>query len=257
MAPDDPDSDSDSPSRSSPAIFDVADVTHAGGMRANRAFPTRTHSHLDPFVLFERFHIAADQGFPAHAHSGFEILTYMLEGGMAHEDSLGHATATRAGEAMRITAGEEIRHSEFPADGPCSGLQLWVNLPRERKEIEPSYADASSAELPIDERDGATVTTVVGEGSPLGLETAMTYRDVRVSAAASWAWDRPADWVGFCYVLSGSGTVDGTPLEAGQFCTVDASAGTVTLSTDTGCRVVAVDGAPHDEDIYQRGPIVA
>ncbi|WP_238717342.1 pirin family protein [Natronorubrum halophilum] len=225
-------------------------------MRANRAFPTRAHSHQDPFVLFERFHIDAGQGFPAHAHAGFEICTYMLEGGMAHGDSLGDDTTTRAGEAMGITAGEEIRHSEFPADGPCSGLQLWINLPRNRKDIEPSYADASSDQLPTEAVDGASVTTVVGEGSPLEFETPMTYLDVVLSEGTAWAWDRPDEWVGFCYVVSGSGTVDGTPLERGQFYSVGTDGGAVTLSTDETCRVV-VDGAPHEEEIHQRGPIVA
>ncbi|MXV64497.1 pirin family protein [Natronorubrum sp. JWXQ-INN-674] len=248
---------SDSRPHSSLDIHDVADVTHAGGMRATRAFPTGTHAHFDPFVLFERFHVAADQGFPSHAHAGFEILTYMLEGGMAHDDSLGHDVTTRAGEAMRITAGDGIRHSEFPADGPCSGLQLWVNLPRDRKGIEPSYADASSDELPTETGDGVSITTVVGEGAPLDLETPMQYRDVTLSAGASWTWNRPEDWVGFCYVVSGSGTVDGTALEVGQFCTVDADGASVTLSTEDRCRVVVVDGVPHDEAIHQRGPIVA
>ena len=239
------------------SVSDVADVTHAGGMRATRAFPSQTHSHLDPFVLFERFHIAPDQGFPAHTHSGFEILTYMLEGGMAHDDSLDNTKTARAGEAMRISAGKGIQHSELPADGPCSGLQLWVNLPRDRKEMEPSYADATAEQLPTEEVDGATVTTVVGEGSPLELETSMTYRDVRLAANASWTRDRPADWAGFCFVISGSCAVDGGPLETGQFASVAPGDDAVTLSSDGGCRVVAVAGAPHDEPIHQRGPIVA
>jgi redox-sensitive bicupin YhaK (pirin superfamily) len=239
------------------SLHDAADVTHAGGMRATRAFPTRMHSHLDPFVLFERFHIGADQGFPSHRHAGFEICTYMLEGGMAHDDSLDNAGTARAGEAMRISAGRGIEHSEFPADGPCTGLQLWLNLSRERKEIEPSYADATAEQLPTAESDGATVTTVVGEGSPLAFETPMTYRDVALAENASWSWDRPSDWAGFCFVLSRSGTVDDASLEPGQFCTVAGGDDTVTLSSDDGCRVIAVAGRPHDEPIHQRGPIVA
>ncbi|MCU4974365.1 pirin family protein [Halobacteria archaeon AArc-m2/3/4] len=254
------------------SIRDAAAVTHAGGMQASRAFPTNTHAHLDPFVLFERFHIAPDQGFDTHPHSGFEILTYMLEGGMAHGDSLGHESTPRAGDAMRITTGSGIRHSEFPADGACSGLQLWVNLPADRKEIEPAYAEASSDQLPTEQRADATVTTVVGEGSPLGLETAMEYLDVTVTGSGSgsdegsWTWDPPAEWVGFCFVVSGSGRVGGDgngngdedreTLEAGQFVTLEGG-DSLTLSTDTECRVVAVAGEPHGQEIHQRGPFVA
>lgn len=247
------------------SIREAEAVTHAGGMRATRAFPTHTHSHLDPFVLFERFHIDPDQGFDTHPHAGFEIVTYMLEGGMAHDDSLGHDTTPRAGDAMRITAGGGIRHSEFPADSSaCSGLQLWVNLPSDRKEIDPSYADATSDQLPTEERADATVTTVVGEGSPLDLETSMEYLDVTItgsdSGSGSWTWEPPAAWVGFCFVVSGAGSVgrggEEEVLEAGRFVTLEGG-DSLTLSTDTECRVVAVAGEPHGDEIHQRGPFVA
>ena len=169
-------------------------VQHGTGVHSNRAFPTNAYpSNLDPFVLFERFYIDPDQGFPMHPHRGFEIVSYMLDGGMEHEDSLGVTNTAEAGEAMRITAGEGIRHSEFPAGGAaCTGLQLWVNLPREAKGVDPDYEDASAAELPTERLDGATVTTVVGDGSPISLRTPMEYLDVAVAGADAdpWTWNR-------------------------------------------------------------------
>jgi len=61
----------------------------------------------------------------------------MLDGGMDQEDSLSVANIAREGEAMRITTGAGTRHSEFPAGGrACNGLQLWVNLPGDRKDTE-------------------------------------------------------------------------------------------------------------------------
>jgi len=238
------------------SLHDAADVTHAGGMRATRAFPTRMHSHLDPFVLFERFHIGADQGSPATATPGSRFApTCSRAGWLTTTRSTTRGRLERAKPCGSPQGGD--RALRFPADGPCTGLQLWLNLSRERKEIEPSYADATAEQLPTAESDGATVTTVVGEGSPLAFETPMTYRDVALAENASWSWDRPSDWAGFCFVLSRSGTVDDASLEPGQFCTVAAGDDTVTLSSDDGCRVIAVAGRPHDEPIHQRGPIVA
>jgi len=246
-------------------------VRHGTGVHSNRAFPTNAYpSNLDPFVLFERFYIDPDQGFPMHPHRGFEIVSYMLDGGMEHEDSLGVTNTAEAGEAMRITAGNGIRHSEFPADGRgCTGLQLWVNLPRESKGIEPDYEDARAAELPTENVDGATVTTVVGEGSPITLRTSMAYLDVEVAGADRWTWNRPDGWAGFLYGVSGSGTVAvGHERDAA---TIDAAEpfgeGDVLPVTDDGpvelrgdgdgdCRVVAVAGEPHGEPIRQRGPFV-
>ena len=148
-------------------------VRHGTGVNSNRAFPAEEFpQQLDPFVLFERFYIEPNEGFPMHPHRGFEIVPYMIEGGMDQEDSLGVTDTARENEAIHITTGGGIGHSEFPADGAgCNGLQLWVNLPREDKEMDPDYTDAGTDELPTEGVDGATVTTVVGQGSPLSTYT--------------------------------------------------------------------------------------
>jgi len=240
-------------------------VRHGTGVNSDRAFPTNGHpDNLDPFVLFERFSIDPDEGFPMHPHKGFEIVSYMIEGGMDHADSLGVEHTARENEAMRITTGSGIRHSEFPADGKgCNGLQLWVNLPREEKEADPDYVDASAGELPTADLDGATVTTVVGEGSPIELYTPTEYLDVRVADA--WTWEVPEEWAGFLYGVEGSGTVreSGAGADAArEFGAGDvlpnADARDVTVESDGGGRLrfVAVSGRPHGEPIRQQGPFV-
>lgn len=236
-------------------------VRHGTGVHSNRAFPTNAYPHhLDPFVLFEQFYIDPDQGFPMHPHRGFEIVSYMLDGGMAHEDSLGVTNTATENDAMRITAGEGIRHSEFPAGGSgCTGLQLWVNLPRDQKDTTPDYADVTAAELPTEHRDGATVTTVIGDGSPLDLITPMTYLDVTVSE--TWTWSLPEGWSGFLYGVAGDGTVDGEAFAAGDVLPVVDDGTTdepraVALENAEQFRVVAISGRPHGEPIRQRGPFV-
>ncbi|GAA0219650.1 pirin family protein [Halobaculum roseum] len=240
-------------------------VRHGTGVNATRAFPTDAHpTHRDPFVLFERFSIDPDAGFPMHPHRGFEIVSYMLEGGMEHEDSLGVSHTAREGDAMRITAGGGIRHSEFPADGSaCTGLQLWVNLPSDRKEIDADYVDADAADLPTAEADGATVTTVVGEGSPIELHTPMEYLDARVDDA--WTWTVPDGWTGFAFGVAGDGTADGDPFGVGDVLPVEGGRAVEFLpddpdsspaGDDAAFRVVCVAGEPHGESIRQRGPYV-
>ncbi|WP_435183557.1 pirin family protein [Halobellus sp. EA9] len=230
-------------------------VQHGTGVTSTRAFQTSHYAaHLDPFVLFERFYIDPDEGFPMHPHKGFEIVSYLLDGGMAHEDSLGVSHTAYEGDAMRITTGGGIRHSEFPADGAaCNGLQLWVNLPREDKEIDADYAEASADELPTREAEGATVTTVVGDGSPIDLRTEMEYLDAVVDDA--WTWSVPDGWSGFLYGVEGDGTVAGEPFGEGDVLPVT-EARDVAVATDSGLRVVAVAGRPHGEPIQQRGPFV-
>lgn len=79
------------------------------------------------------------QGFPFHGHRDMEILTYVLEGRLEHQDSMGNGSVLRAGELQRMSAGTGIRHSEFnPSDGEAVHFyQIWL-LPA-KDGIEPSY----------------------------------------------------------------------------------------------------------------------
>ncbi|WP_435365771.1 pirin family protein [Haloarchaeobius sp. DYHT-AS-18] len=242
------------PSDADPVPRQAGDLTHPGGMRARRVFPYDQLPNLDPFVVFERFSIEPTQGFDTHPHRGFEIVSYMLDGAMAHEDSMGHASTARPGDGMRITTGSGMQHSEMPGnDEACSGLQLWVNLPRAKKDIEPSYQEASSEDLPVSETEGATVTTVVGEGSPLDLQTDVEYHVVTVTDA--WEWEVPDGWNGFVFVVAGEGRIGDEPMEPADFITVE-NGGSVTIETDTEVRFAAIAGNPHHEPIRQRGPYV-
>jgi len=83
--------------------------------------------------------VAAGGGFPTHPHADMEILTYVLDGAIAHRDSMGHETELKAGELQRMTAGTGVTHSEFNASDsePLHFLQIWV-IP-ERKGLDPSY----------------------------------------------------------------------------------------------------------------------
>ncbi|KAA9398181.1 pirin family protein [Haloarcula sp. CBA1130] len=230
-------------------------VRHGTGVNSNRAFPTDGYPHnLDPFVLFEQFYIDPEKGFPMHPHRGFEIVSYMIEGGMEHEDSLGVTNTAYECDVMRITAGSGIRHSEFPADGrACTGLQLWVNLPQAAKDADPDYVDATATELPTEDLNGATVTTVIGDGSPISLYTPMEYLDVSVTDA--WTWSVPEEWSGFLYGVDGDGSVGGQSFTAGDVLPVT-DAQSVTLRSKESLRIVAVSGRPHGEPIRQRGPYV-
>jgi hypothetical protein len=85
--------------------------------------------------------IAPAEGFGMHSHRDMEIVTYMLQGALRHEDSMGNGSVISAGDVQRMTAGTGVRHSEFNASSTESAhmLQIWL-LP-ERDNIEPSYEE--------------------------------------------------------------------------------------------------------------------
>jgi redox-sensitive bicupin YhaK (pirin superfamily) len=90
--------------------------------------------------------VAPGQGFGMHGHRDMEIVTYVLDGALAHKDSMGNGSILRAGELQRMTAGTGVRHSEFnPSDTQWVHLyQIWL-LPQ-RKGLEPSYEQLAVGE---------------------------------------------------------------------------------------------------------------
>ncbi|KAF1794074.1 RmlC-like jelly roll fold [Phytophthora cactorum] len=113
------------------------------------AFKTRAHVHrsigspvlynFDPFLILDEFNVGLPGGFPDHPHRGFETVTYVLptsKGGMRHEDFMENKGELRPGDLQWMTPGRGIMHAEMPTSTePAHGLQLWVNLPKERKMI--------------------------------------------------------------------------------------------------------------------------
>lgn len=101
-------------------------------------------------VINEDF-VAAGRGFPKHGHSDMEIITYILEGALKHEDSMGNGSIIRPGDVQRMTAGTGVRHSEQNASlqERVHLLQIWI-LPN-TVGLEPGYEQKAFSE---DERRG-------------------------------------------------------------------------------------------------------
>ena len=95
--------------------------------------------------------VAPAGGFPTHPHRDMEIITYVLEGALAHKDSLGTGSIIRPGDGQRMSAGSGIRHSEMNASQTEAVKLLQIWLVPEREGIEPSYEQRS---FPAEEKRG-------------------------------------------------------------------------------------------------------
>jgi len=226
-------------------------VPEGDGVTVKRLMPVHGMHNFDPFVLWDHFDIESG-GFPDHPHRGFEAITWLFAGGMQHKDNLGNEGTIHTGGAQRFTAGRGIVHSEFP-DGHAAGIQLWINLPKRFKGIQPSYQQVDIIEP--ETSAGVTIRTIVGEHDAITLQTAVEYLDIRLAAGASLTHDIPAGFRGIVYVVSGV-------IEAGDQCV--AQAGAVLVEDETSLNMVAKDsahilwcfGLPHREPIIQHGPFV-
>ncbi len=165
-------------------------------------------------VINEDF-VAPGQGFGTHPHRDMEIVTYVLEGALAHNDSLGNGSVIRPGEVQRMTAGTGIAHSEFNASDSekVHLLQIWI-LPAQ-KNLEPSYEQRKLSREAMRGR----LVRIAGPG---GGDSAVTiHQDVHLYAALLEPGQQVAHELApgrHAWLQVARGTVElrGHPLQAGD-----------------------------------------
>ncbi|XP_028617982.1 pirin isoform X2 [Grammomys surdaster] len=222
------------------------------GARVRRSIGRPELKILDPFLLFDEFKGGRPGGFPDHPHRGFETVSYLLEGGsMAHEDFCGHVGKMNPGDLQWMTAGRGILHAEMPcSEEPAHGLQLWVNLRRSEKMVEPQYQELKSEEIPKPTKDGVTVAVISGEAlgikSKVYTRTPTLYLDFKLDQGAKHSQPIP------------KGPDDAQQKIEPHHTAVLGEGDTVQLENKDPKRshFVLIAGEPLREPVVQHGPFV-
>lgn len=245
-------------------------TSDGAGVKLTRVLTGKLQQRLDPFLMLDAFgsddpddYIA---GFPDHPHRGFETITYMLAGRMRHRDSAGNEGLLENGGVQWMTAGRGVIHSEIPEqeDGVMEGFQLWLNLPSQRKMIEPWYRDIASAEIPeYLTTDGVAVRVIAGDsnGVPGAVSRELTeplYLDIHLPAGTTFSTALPVAHNAFIYVYRGAVNVGDTKVGVQRMGILNNApdADGVTLGAEEDARLILVAGRPLNEDIVQYGPFV-
>jgi len=237
-------------------IRDVKVVPEGDGVDVKRLFPLNGFMNFDPFVLWDHFDISPGRGFPDHPHRGFEAITYMFKGGMNHKDNLGNESFVTAGGAQRFTAGKGIVHSEMPAEkGSSNGIQLWINLPQKLKKLAPSYQQVNDEDFPVKSIKGGEVKVLVGEGSPLVLNTEVEYLHINLDEQAEYQLNIDKSMRGIIYLMKGELNVDSNNLKQDQALFIEEEE-SINLTALHKSEFMLCLGLPHNEPIHQYGPFV-
>lgn len=179
----------------------------------------------DPFLALMEDEFSS-RGFEWHPHRGLETVTTVLGGVLEHGDSLGNRGALQVGDVQWMTAGRGIIHRELAyRNERAHTLQLWVNLPRQKKMTSTRYQDVLVKGRPRLTRPGAVVDVVAGSvGGVRGrarTHSPITGAVLTLDPASSYEHDVPADHRLFAHVLSGEVRVAGRVVRAGQTAWVD------------------------------------
>ncbi|HLE47345.1 MAG TPA: pirin family protein, partial [Candidatus Thermoplasmatota archaeon] len=180
------------------AVLPARPTIEGAGVHLRRAFGHNEVPRLDPFLLLDDFRsenpLEYEAGFPWHPHRGIETVTYMLDGRVDHQDSMGNKGIVGPGDVQWMTAGSGIVHQEMPKPitaGRMGGFQLWVNLPAKQKMMAPRYQEVKQAAIPRAEVSrGVSAGVISGDvagvkGPVKDLVVDPTYLDVRMSAGTT------------------------------------------------------------------------
>lgn len=238
-------------------IQPAVEMSEGDGVDVNRLFPVSSKMmNYDPFVLWDNFNIGPDRGFPTHPHRGFEAITYMFSGSIEHKDNLGNHSTVTSGGAQRFTAGRGLEHSEMPdSQGMSNGIQLWINLAKKLKSIEPDYQQVDEENIPVINIEGGNIRVIVGDDSPVRLRTPVRYLRVNLDSGAKLNENVPEDFRGFIYLLNGQLKVNTETVnerEAFFFEKIK----TLDIEALSDSQFMLCMGKPHREPIRQYGPFV-
>lgn len=251
-------------------ILESRSIRGGAGVLVHRIFGTGTEILTDPFLLLDEVYSRSPSdysaGFPLHPHRGIDTVTYMLSGFLRQVDSLGNACMIGPGCLQWMTAGSGIIHEEMPLESAVlRGFQLWVNLPRASKMVDPEYREAGPGEIPVVPILAGKVRVLAGRfgGAPgpiVGLQGQPSFLDVELDPGAVFSAEIPRGRTAIAHVFEGElaevgGRTVESPACSGALVLGDGDTGRF-RSGDRGARFLLLSGTPLGEPIVWKGPVV-
>ena len=253
-----------------------SDFVMMGNIRLRQPLPSSELEQVDPFILIHHFgpYAISELNNPLdigpHPHRGFEPATFLFKGEQLHRDSLGNESIVKAGDVQWTTAGRGVVHSEGPSKefvkkgGEVEGIQLWVNLPANKKMIPPNYQHIQKENFnELLSEDGLITTRIITgsiKDSKGKIETQTPVNSYVIEAKENGATFIPIEKThnGLLYLLNGKVTVNGAVLEKGanQMITFNQDGEGFGLSVQKDADLLFLSGKPFNEKVVNWGPYV-
>ena len=244
-------------------------------------FPVRTlffyqqlGKEMSPFLMLDYAGpktfspTAQKKGVGSHPHRGFETVTIVYEGEVAHRDSTGQGGVIGPGDVQWMTAGAGILHEEFHSEGFAAKggqlemVQLWVNLPAKDKMTPPGYQAILDAQIPAVDMDELGTARVIaghyrGQQGPARTFTPMNVIDLRLKKGATIHIPAPEGWNTSLVVLKGSVQADESNIATNaQMLMFSRDGQDIEIHAGEDATALLLSGEPISEPIVGHGPFV-
>jgi redox-sensitive bicupin YhaK (pirin superfamily) len=245
-----------------------------GDLITQRPVPSRHLDQIDPFLFLNhhgpQVYPPHNHGLPfgPHPHRGFETVTFILDGELAHRDSAGHESVIGPGGVQWMTAGSGLVHEEvsprafMERGGPLEILQLWVNLPPALKMTPPRYVGLQRDRIPVLESANGKVRvhlvsgTYGGATGPVESLTGVFLATVEMQAGARLHIDGLLDRNVFLYVIRG--VIQGVPetVSAFHLAEFEPEGDELDILADHDSVLLLGHALPIREPVVAHGPFV-
>ncbi|MEO5681906.1 MAG: pirin family protein [Chitinophagaceae bacterium] len=253
------------------AQIESASNESVGDFKIKNVLPTRNLKQVDPFLLIHHMQpfelkAGAETRLPPHPHAGFEVVTYLLDGEFFHRDSKGHSQVATAGDVNWMTSGAGILHSEGPTEkmlkdgGTVQLMQLWINLPADKKQLASSFRHYAGASLPVTENDKYWLKVVIGEyggkASPIITHTPMFLYHLRIKQGSLVIIPIQESDTAAIYIMQGKLKVLNTAPVAGELINFNTDGTQVVFTATEDAEILLLGGTPIKEKVVSYGPFV-
>lgn len=236
------------------------------GVKLRRLFWREDTLDIDPFLLLDLFDSTNPndyiKGFPFHPHRGIQTLTYLIEGKINHQDSMGNEDTIKDGEFQWMNAGSGILHEEMPqATGHMMGFQLWINLPSNKKMSKPGYYSGTVDNIPVINKENFSINLISGEYDGVVARSVPSYieteiMDIRINKNTIINIPVNKDYNVFITPFIGDVYIDGEELKE-KWGAVLVDGDTIEIETgDSDAQVFLFAGEKLNEPVAWGGPIV-
>lgn len=241
--------------------------THLGNLNISRALPIRERRMIGPWCFLDRFGPITftdekPMAVPPHPHIGLQTVSWLLEGEVLHTDSLNYEAVVRPGGVNVMTAGQGIAHAEETPtkhSGRLSGVQLWVALPDQHRNIAPAFT--SVEQVPIIEMKGGLVLLFAGTMNDISSRapyfSEILGGEVQVHPRQPVTLQLNPHFEHAVLLLDGDCSIEKQPLSENSLYYLGLCRESLAISSQTGCKVLLIGGPPFPEKILMWWNFVA